>query len=438
MSPVVRGRVARWLWNSASLSLVIDVGGMGCSGPDSNTEPDANVGTSSAAGGTGGAANGAAETPANGGTSPVAAGGANTGAGGSGASEGIVGDEPLSGGGSAGMIGSPAAGAGSDMPGAPSEDDGTIAFDPPEAVYSVALSVTTAGVTKVLALRNTFASPVVLSTLAVSGRDAASFILEGAPPLPVTVATGDSLSVTVRFRPPVNSGTNTFLATVSAAKSDDDETSASITAGLYGLAMSPSNAEATLSQVVTTLGFDVDVGSTSIALGTDSAPVGEEVLARRFIKAEAATPVRLEPMARYSPMEAADYGYYTGLGQAVTLHALGTMARGPADNVTNRTLFPPLDAGATLTFDPGAEPFGIFAESQANVASLGSDGRFFQEDALNDDQGNVQPVHRVRAFPLKNRSGESVANSFLLVCEEASNSDFQDYVFVISNVSIAP
>jgi hypothetical protein len=113
------------------------------------------------------------------------------------------------------------------------------------------------------------------------------------------------------------------------------------------------------------------------------------------------------------------------------------MSEGPMDNVANRTLFPPLDAGAKETFDPGSTPFGIFAESQANVASLGTDGRFYQEDTLNDDQGNVQPVHRLRVYPLKDRAGKPIANAFLVGCEEASNSDYQDYVFVISGVKVA-
>jgi hypothetical protein len=209
-----------------------------------------------------------------------------------------------------------------------------------------------------------------------------------------------------------------------------------LSAGLYGLAMSAANAEATLAQVLSTLGIPVNVGSTTLTLGTGANLVGEEIRVNRFVKANAAAPVRLEPVARYSPFEAANYGYYTGAAPDVTLHQLGTMSRGPQDNVANRTLFPPLDAGALLEFDPGAQAFGLFAESMANVASLGSDGRFYQEDALNDDQGNVQPVHRVRVFPVRNRSGELVADTFLLACEEASNSDFQDYVFSISNVTL--
>jgi hypothetical protein len=48
------------------------------------------------------------------------------------------------------------------------------------------------------------------------------------------------------------------------------------------------------------------------------------------------------------------------------------------------------------------------------------------------------PVHRLRIYPLRSRTGQAVANAFLIGCEEASNSDYQDYVFVISNVMIAP
>jgi hypothetical protein len=208
-------------------------------------------------------------------------------------------------------------------------------------------------------------------------------------------------------------------------------------AGLYGLAMSTSNAEATLDQVVETLGYAVNVGGTSLTLGTGSAAIGDEVLMPRFRKATASVPVRVVPVARYSPFEAAPYGYYTGQAPNVTRQVLGTMSFGPQDNVANRTLYPPLDQGAMLTFDPGTESFGIFAESQMNASSLGSDARFYQEDSLNNDQGNVMPVHRIRVYPLKNRTGQAVPNAFLLGCEEASNSDYQDYVFLVENVTSA-
>jgi hypothetical protein len=142
-------------------------------------------------------------------------------------------------------------------------------------------------------------------------------------------------------------------------------------------------------------------------------------------------------VARYSPFEAAPFGYYTGPNPAVVLHPLGTLSEGPADNVANRTLFPPLDPGSMTEFDPGTESFGIYAESAANVPSLGPDGRFYQEAGLNGDQSGVLPIHRVRVYPLKNRAGEVINNRFLLATEEANNSDYQDYVFLLSNAAVA-
>jgi hypothetical protein len=46
-------------------------------------------------------------------------------------------------------------------------------------------------------------------------------------------------------------------------------------------------------------------------------------------------------------------------------------------------------------------------------------------------------VHRFRVYPLKDRAGIAIENSYLIGCEEASNSDYQDYVFVVSGVTIA-
>jgi YVTN family beta-propeller protein len=420
------------------LAVAFGVGSVGCAGNDANDEPSAAGASSVAAAG----ASGAASSP----TQGTAMAGDGSAAGATPEREGNESDGPtaLVGNGGAGgrsppsASGAEAGGAGSgnassaDAGGAAA---GQVAFEPSEAIYSVALSVNTAGVTETIGLRNASGSLVTVSDLTISGADAGNFLLLEAPALPTTIAAGALLELTVRFQPPANAPTSNFSAVVSAAVSGESTTDLTASLGLFGLAMSASNAEATLAQVLRTLGIAVDVGSTTLTLGTGSNLVGEELAVRRFVKADAAAPVRLEPVARYSPFEAANYGYYTGGAAAPTLNRLGTMSRGPADNVANRTLYPPLDPDAMLSFDPGSDAFGVFAESQANVASLGGDGRFYQEDALNDDQANVQPVHRIRVFPMKNRGGEIVASSFLLVCEEAQNSDYQDYVFAISNVA---
>ena len=386
-----------------------------------------------AAGDGGGAGGSGGDAP--GGSAGAGAGGTTGPGGRGGGTAGVTAGTGGGGGGRAGTGGDGGAGAGGT--GGVAGAGGAVTFDPADAVTSVALSVTTTGATKMLTLRNGLGAPINLSSLTMSGSDAARFMVDGPATLPTIVGAGSALNLTVRFLPPTNSSTSTYSATFTATFSSGGGTGMA-RAGLYGLAMNTSNSEPTLDQVVRTLGFAINVGGTTITLGTGSAAIGDEILLRRFIKAPGAAQVRVEPVARYAPFEAADYGYYTGSAPSVTRHVLGTMSRGPMDNVANRTLFPPVDAGATLTFDPGTESFGIFAESGMNAPSLGSDARFYQEDALNNDQAGVLPVHRFRVYPLKNRAGQAVANSFLLVCEEASNSDYQDYVFLIANVTPAP
>jgi hypothetical protein len=303
-----------------------------------------------------------------------------------------------------------------------------LSFIPAEGITSVALSVNPSGVLLPMKLHNGNASSVSVTALGVAMGDA--FKLETPPSLPVDIAAGQDLAVAVRFAPKTTS-TATFETKLTATS-----TAGMPSAALFGLAMNAQNVEATFSQIVQTLGYQVNVGGTGITLGTGSGLIGDEVAASRFVKAGAAA-VGLQVVARYSPFEAAPYGYYTGVAPNVMRTQLGIMSKGAADNITNRTLFPPLDAGALTSFDPGSEPFGLFAESQSNVAYLGADGRFFQEESLNGDQGAVVPVHRFRVYPLKDRAGVAIANSYLVGCEEASNSDYQDYVFVISGVSIA-
>jgi hypothetical protein len=380
-----------------------------CGGsPAAGADAAAGAGSGSA-GSAAGAAGGAAGGGEGGGGSAGSAAGAGGAAGAASTGDGAAGE---------GGAGSGGAGSGS------------LAFEPGELVYSVSLSITTAGVTRMLVLRNGTGTPVSVTSLDFAGADAASFVLEPAPTLPAMIVAGDALPIVVRFRPPANAAATTAYAARLVA-------SGNATAGLFGLAMNVANTEPSLAAVVGTLGYAIDVGSTTTTLGTAAAPIGDEIAAPRFTRAHAGS-VSVTPVARYSPFEAAPYGYYTGTAPNITRTVLGVMSKGAADNIANRTLLPPLDPGAVTSFDPGAASFGLYAESASNTASLGPDGRLYQEDALNDDQAGVLPVHRLRVYPMRNRAAQPVADTYVVACEEASNSDFQDYVFVVSNVKPAP
>src|SRR5204862_2935606 len=218
---------------------------------------------------------------------------------------------------------------------------GALSFDPVELVTSVSLSVSTTGVVKSVTLHNWTSGDVSLSALAIQGPDAAVFVVEGAPALPKTLAAGADLVLAVRFLPAAGAAATTaYGARVTATAGGLDAS-----AGLYGLAMNAANAEPSLDQVVRTLGYAVDVGSKTTSLGTAAALIGEEIAAPRFTRAHEGV-VTVQPVARYSPFEAAPFGFYTGAAPAVVRTALGVMSKGAADNIANRTLFPPLDVGA--------------------------------------------------------------------------------------------
>ena len=91
------------------------------------------------------------------------------------------------------------------------------------------------------------------------------------------------------------------------------------------------------------------------------------------------------------------------------------------------------------TFDPGTASFGLWVYSDQKTQKFGEGGNMvngdydFSQDALNSPAN----VHRMKMYPLKTGTG-LVADTYLVAVEEAGNGDYQDYVFVMGNVSIAP
>lgn len=99
---------------------------------------------------------------------------------------------------------------------------------------------------------------------------------------------------------------------------------------------------------------------------------------------------------------------------------MGTIATGQ-----EQTLNPALTSGTQASFDPGDAAFGLFAGRTSYAP---------QTTHTQDNLNTGQVKHAVRTYPLKDRAGQPVPNSYLVAMEPAVNGDYQDYVFVISNV----
>ncbi|MDQ3536112.1 MAG: T9SS type A sorting domain-containing protein, partial [Bacteroidota bacterium] len=118
------------------------------------------------------------------------------------------------------------------------------------------------------------------------------------------------------------------------------------------------------------------------------------------------------------------FGYYTNENGNITTTEVGILS---GDSPEHQTLFPKMASGKNL-FNPGYNSFGLFTKT-------GQDHFTYTEDALNPGNGpNNEIKHLVRIYPLKDREGKSISNSYLVGFEEALNGDYQDYVFVIKNV----
>ena len=105
------------------------------------------------------------------------------------------------------------------------------------------------------------------------------------------------------------------------------------------------------------------------------------------------------------------------------LQEIGTVGASEAQTLL------PAQADGAAGFDPGAAPFGVYGQAGGSTQ--------YSLDGLNT--GAI--THALRVYPLRDRAGTPIPNSYLIGLEEASNGDYQDALFVLSNVrpaAVAP
>jgi len=152
----------------------------------------------------------------------------------------------------------------------------------------------------------------------------------------------------------------------------------------------------------------------------------DEVAAAAFERLDATKPVTFRPIARFSPPGQVPFGWYEPSKIAGRTTA-ATMAqeKDAHTNDKSRQLEPPLASGS-ISFEPSVAKFGIWM-APAGVGLLTS-----------ADADGFDGQHRVRAWTLRDAAGAVLPGSFLVGGEEANNGDYQDYVFVLTNVKPSP
>jgi hypothetical protein len=264
----------------------------------------------------------------------------------------------------------------------------------------------------------------------------------------VTVSPGSALPIvaglsttTLPAAPPQDSGATVIAATLTATGGGG-----AVQIPVYGLILTQALWEPTLGEILFTLGYKLNVGMAQNNSNPNrgktpqqlpGVEAGTDEVAASLFKRVGSGPVTLTPVARFSPVGALPFGWYPATMSAKR-NVVGTMAQGTDAQTSDkaRMVFPPLAAGGGTTFDPGTEPFGVWVYSgEASTNGNPSYGDYtYSQDSLNSPGG----CHRFKVYPLRDATGRSVPDSFLLAVEEAANGDYQDYVLVLGNVSVAP
>jgi hypothetical protein len=182
--------------------------------------------------------------------------------------------------------------------------------------------------------------------------------------------------------------------------------------------------EAPLSLIVDALGYTINVGWTTLAGNLNPALQGEELAPAIFKKVHQGKPVEMIPVARYSPDFPLNFGLFTNTNSGPRQHQRGILA---AANKfpEHQTLFPGFSE-STNAFDPGDEEFGFYAISPSHTV--------YSDDTWNILFYPTHAAHAVRIYPIRNKDGSMVPDVFLVCMEEASNGDYNDYVFLVRNI----
>jgi len=207
------------------------------------------------------------------------------------------------------------------------------------------------------------------------------------------------------------------LKTINSGKAITIDCTGLSTKGLEG------ENEAPLATIADALGYQVNIGWPGLANNSLPQLQGDEIAASLFHKAGKGK-VEIIPVARYSPDFELPFGYYTDVNAMPEIHQVGVLAKAGAFP-EHQTLFPAMASGGN-SFDPGTKSFGFFATGPSHTA--------YSEDVWNMLLFPANAVHATRIYPLKDKTGKSTPNNYLLCFEEAKNGDFNDYVFLIKNI----
>jgi hypothetical protein len=260
-----------------------------------------------------------------------------------------------------------------------------------------------------LTLRNPGTAPLPIAMVVV-GKDAAAFrVAEAAQ----TLDSGASCTVEISFTPLRG------MALHDAELKIGDSTSIELRG--VGLNAFEGKNEPPLNLLVKALGIPTDVGGSRLELDVKAEKIGDGISSGHF-RGLPGTKAKITPLARFSPPGVTPFGWVASTGE---LHELGQLADSSNRPDTHQALFPSLTNGReSIEFTPPEERFAIYMKGHLYTA--------FTDPSL---PTSAKIPHTVRVYPVASFQGKPMKHTYLIACEEASNGDYQDAVFLLENVT---
>jgi hypothetical protein len=183
--------------------------------------------------------------------------------------------------------------------------------------------------------------------------------------------------------------------------------------------------EAPLDEIVKALGYHINLGWKTLANNLHPTLQGDELAPALFKKSDPAKPVEMIPVVRYSPDFPVNFGIYTHTSSGPRQHQKGILA--VADKFPeHQTLFPGF-SGNVPAYDPSDNEFGFYAISPSHTA--------YSEDIWNILFYPKHAAHAMRIYPVRTQAGTVIQDTYLIAMEEAANGDYNDYVFLVRNIT---
>ena len=302
--------------------------------------------------------------------------------------------------------------------------------------------------TATVRVTNTGGAPLNITALPISG----PWVLEPAPTLPVTVPVGASLDLTLRFVAN-NKGSNDGvyegkITIVSSASGNQYEV---VELGGFWQAFSERGLEPTLEELVEVFGYQTVITKPGEYLnqapGNPAADdgavekVGDEILAPYWQRANAGQPVTVRQLAAYHGQ-----GSVAGVAWFEKNAGFNRNQIKPKSLFTHvgdeaQTILPSKIGGglAVATFSPDGV-FGFKVDTEwSNWTFNPVTDKPDEEDCPDRRATNPLVVcgHNIRFWPLKDRSGNVVPNTYLMGMDYSGpsiNYDYNDNLYLVSNV----